>query len=912
MSKVLSLDLGRNQLSGEIPPSIGNCWKLQELFLDDNHLTGVLPESFTNLKHLTDLFVGINDLVGSIPSGLGSCSNLEYLDVAYNRISGQIPPSLGNCSSLYKISAMNNNLVGSIPSSFGQLDELSELVLSENQLSGKIPPELGNCKSLTILQLYSNRLEGEIPSELGMLTNLLDLQLQDNHLTGEIPVSIWKIQSLQEILVSNNSLSGQIPLVVTELKKLQNISLFNNHFFGIIPKGLGINSSLVQLDFTNNSFSGDIPPNLCHRKKLRRLLLGVNQLEGSMPSEVGSCPTLHRLILEQNKLTGFLPKFAKGTDLSYMDISKNSFSGEIPSSMGNCTNITYINLSMNKFKGSIPQELGNLINLQVFNLSHNNLVGPLPSQLSNCTRLGSFDAGFNLLNGSIPLSLRSWKDISTLVLSENHFTGGIPSFFSEFEKLSILQLGANLLGGEIPKSIGAWKNPFTTLNLSNNGLTGYLPFEIGRIHIERLYISDNNLTGSLTVLGNIPWLIEINVSNNNFSGPVPETLLHLLESSPSSFMGNPSLCVSCPLSRRSSCTANSMFKPCGNLPKKQNSIGKVKIAMIALGACIFFVLVVLGLVYLFLLRRKPKQQSLSFGKKESNSLLKKVLEATEHLSDQYIIGKGAHGTVYKAFVGPGENYAVKKVVYGGSEGGRLSICREIETIGKIRHRNLVKLEEFWSRIDHGLILYRYMQNGSLHDVLHETSPPITLKWSIRYNIAVGTANGLAYLHFDCDPAILHRDIKPTNILLDSEMEPYIADFGIAKFLDQSSASTSSTSVVGTLGYIAPENAFTTKRSQESDVYSYGVVLLELITRKKALDPLFREETDIVGWVRSIWSNGEEIDKIVDPSILDEQPDSHVMEQVVCVLQVALRCTEKEPRKRPTMREVVKLLVDAKQ
>ncbi|PHT24695.1 Leucine-rich repeat receptor-like protein kinase PEPR1 [Capsicum baccatum] len=233
------------------------------------------------------------------------------------------------------------------------------------------------------------------------------------------------------------------------------------------------------------------------------------------------------------------------------------------------------------------------------------------------------------------------------------------------------------------------------------------------------------------------------------------------------------------------------------------------------------------------------------------------------------------------------------------------MVREIQTIGKVRHRNLVKLEDFRLRKDYGLILYNYMENGSLHDILHEINPPVTLEWSVRYRIAMGTAQGLSYLHFDCDPAIVHRDIKPMNILLDSDLEPHISDFGIAKLLDQSGATSTSNALQGTVGYMAPETAFAASKSKESDVYSYGVVLLELITRKKALDP--SGNTDIVSWVRSIWTETEEIEKIVDPSLLDEFIDSSVMEQVIEVLSLALRCAEKYVSRRPSMKEVVKLL-----
>lgn len=285
------------------------------------------------------------------------------------------------------------------------------------------------------------------------------------------------------------------------------------------------------------------------------------------------------------------------------------------------------------------------------------------------------------------------------------------------------------------------------------------------------------------------------------------------------------------------------------------------------------------------------------------------MEATENLDQRYIIGRGAHGVVFKASLSPDKVYALKKLAFGAYKGGKSSIVREIQTMRTLRHRNLVKLEDFWLRKDYGLLLYRYMENGSLCDVLHEKSPRLSLEWKVRYKIAVGTAHGLAYLHFDCNPAVIHRDIKPENILLDSDMEPRISDFGIAKLLDHSASAAPSMAVAGTVGYMAPENAFMTKMSRESDVYSYGVVLLELLTRQKAVDPSFTD-SDIVGWARSVWSSTRDINRIVDPSLAEEFLDTNIMEQVADVVLVALRCTEKEPSRRPNMIDVVNQLLKA--
>ncbi|OMO82739.1 hypothetical protein COLO4_22867 [Corchorus olitorius] len=432
-----------------------------------------------------------------------------------------------------------------------------------------------------------------------------------------------------------NNLTGELPLEITELKLLKNISLFENQFSGVIPQSLGINASLQELDFTSNRFTGAIPPNLCFGKNLRVLNLGNNQLNGSVTADIGGCQTLWRLNLLQNNLTGVLPVFAENPNLAHMDISENKITGPIPSSLGNCTNITSIDLSMNRIVGFIPAELGNLAYLQSLDLSHNVLEGSLPSELSKCSKLEEFDVSFNSLNGSFPYALTSWKHLSTLILSENQFTGGIPSFLSEFEMLSELQLGGNSFGGKIPSSVGAMKNLIYALNLSSNGLTGEIPPELRNLFkLVRLDISHNNLTGTLTVLDGMDSLVEVNVSYNHFTGPIPETLMNSVNSSPSSFIGNPGLCIKCLPSGGSTCPRNNYLNPCENQSRSQKGLSRMKVAMIALGSSLATV-VLLGVVILMFVFCRKRKKELEVCVEESPSpLLNEVMEATENLNDR--------------------------------------------------------------------------------------------------------------------------------------------------------------------------------------------------------------------------------------------------------------------------------------
>ncbi|KAI3767244.1 hypothetical protein L2E82_17333 [Cichorium intybus] len=447
-----------------------------------------------------------------------------------------------------------------------------------------------------------------------------------------------------------------------------------------------------------------------------------------------------------------------------------------------------------------------------------------------------------------------------LDLSDNHFSGSIPVFISEFKALIDLRLGGNSLGGRIPSSI-IDLGMLCTLNISNNGVTGEIPSGLRKmVMLQQLDVSHNHLAGNLASVAELRGLTDLNISYNLFTGSIPAALVKFLNASFYSFLGNPSLCVDCGLN----CDAGRNFRRCAHL----NHIGltKFETAMVVLGSSVpFFAVVGLGRMFQYRQRQKSDIE-------DGDILFNRVMEATEDLNDKYIIGQGAHGTVYKAFLGNNDDvYAVKKLMFEYSEEARAGMVREIKTVGKVRHRNLVKLEDILIKTNYGLILYRYMQNGSLHDILHEAYPPPLLDWSMRCNIALGTAYGLEYLHFDCHPAITYMNMKNTSFV------------------------------------ITAEYAFTCTKSMESDVYSYGVVLLELLTRKKAVDPSFADGLHIVRWVRSVWNEKVEIGLVVDEGVYNNRYDSFVREQVIEVLRLALRCTDSEASKRPSMRVVVKEL-----
>ena len=397
---------------------------------------------------VTSLVLSDSQLTGTIPPELGNLNNLERLNLTRNQLTGDIPPELSLLTNLQLLALGGNQLTGPIPTWLVNITNLEELYLWGNQFTGAIPPELGNLPGLVKLGLSRNQLTGGIPPQLSSLTNLRYFSLSDNQLSGPVPTWMGSLADLQELYLSQNQLSGAIPSELGSLVNLQELHLSQNQLTGPIPAELGSLVNLRELWLNDNQLSGPVPTWMGSLADLEELYLSQNQLSGEIPTELGSLTNLERLHISRNQLTGQIPsQLASLTNLQRLSLYDNQLTGPIPASLGGLTNLERLSLSQNQLSGAIPTELGSLSKLQVLYISRNQLTGQIPSQLASLTNLQRLSLYDNQLTGPIPTELGSLSKLEELFLSGNQLTGCIPVGIADVVNNDFSELGLPFCGG---------------------------------------------------------------------------------------------------------------------------------------------------------------------------------------------------------------------------------------------------------------------------------------------------------------------------------------------------------------------------------------------------------------------------------------------------------------------------------
>ncbi|MCO5601238.1 hypothetical protein L7F22_055357 [Adiantum nelumboides] len=829
------------RLSGTISPALSNLHRMRYLVLSNNSFSGSIPAELSLISSLWKLNVSNNALSGTVPQELGALGSLRMLDVSDNFLFGTIPATFfRSCGRLRYVDFSNNNLTGSVPALLGGCERLTGIDLSHNALQGSIPEQLGALSSLQYLSLSFNVLSGFIPQSLANCTSLNYLDLSMNQLTGQVPAFLGSLKSITLFWAGGNLLSGGLPTDLLYHLSLQSLNLSFNALTTSLPDG-GVCSALQVLDVASNHLTGSIPTSLLSCARLQFLNISNNQLSGSLPTQL-----------------------SKLTSMQTIDLSFNNFSGQIPSEIGSLSNLSILRLGSNPgINGIIPPDIGKIEDLIILNLQKMDLQGGIPLALADCRFLLELDLSNNNLTGSIPASLSNATFLKSLDLEGNKLSGNIPEDLGKFSNLEHLDLSINQLSGDIPSS-----------------------------------------------LGNIETLSFLNLSYNRLSGLIPRNGA-LQRFNASSFLGNAGLCgaplgVSC-----------SVASP---QTTKTRVLGASAIAAIVATAFIALGVVVIFVMNFRALRKMTEDRVFESTppSPETNPILGKLVLFSTTLPAKYedweagskalldkdcVVGSGTLGTVYKATFDAGVSMAVKKLETLGRIKNSEEFEEEIGRLANVRHPNLVIMQGYFWSPTMQLLLSDFIPNGSLYDHLHQQNAGYRqLTWKRRFNIALGTARALTYLHHDCRPQILHLDLKSSNILVDHDFVPHLSDYGLSKLSPVLDTYVTSRRFYSALGYVAPEVACQSIRlSEKCDVYSFGVVLLELATGRHPVEDAEADCILLCDAVRSALERGR------GPSCIDPDLGPASQLEVMQVLKLGLVCTSQTPAKRPSMAEVVQVL-----
>ncbi|XP_039156258.1 probable LRR receptor-like serine/threonine-protein kinase At3g47570 [Eucalyptus grandis] len=628
---------------------------------------------------------------------------------------------------------------------------------------------------------------------------------------------------------------------------------------GIVPSSTRNLSSLEFLSLTLNNLGGSIPHVLGYLPNLQVLALGGNRFSGIIPSLLFNLSSLTVFDVAMNQIQGTLCASIalKLLDLEYFSVGLNQLAGPIPPSISNCTKLEKLELTGNNFHGQIPSHLSNCRSLDRLDLSKNNLSGAIPPQLIGLSSLAIIlNLSCNHLTGILPIEVGNLKALTALDISNNLLVDEIPNSLGDCIALTSLRMGGNFFPGSITQSF-RWLGGIEELDLSRNNLLGQIPAFLTVFHSLKL----------------------LNLSYNKFEGMLPHEGVFKNATS-TSIIGNNELCGGLPEFHLPTCVSKSF---------ESRKIHMVILSTFVISGVLGLALI-LAFIYVCWLKKKVKEQvSSSMDGSRPNVSYGTLLKATNNFSPMNLIGVGSFGSVYKGILEENQIAIVVKVLHLAHHGALKSFIAECDELKNIKHQNLLKILTVCSSSDYQgndfkALVYELMDNGSLERWLHpnassshENELPKRLNFIQRINIVIDVASPLDYLHQQCHIPIVHCDLKPSNILLDSEMVAHVGDFGLAKFLIESSLDSvanqmSSAGLRGTIGYAPPEYAMGCEVSREGDVYNYGILLLEMFTGLSPTDDTFRDNLTLHNYVTKALP--EQVLEITDNILLQER-ESHL-------------------------------------
>ncbi|XP_061375466.1 probable LRR receptor-like serine/threonine-protein kinase At1g06840 isoform X2 [Gastrolobium bilobum] len=812
--------------------------------------------------HVRELYLMTMNLSGSLAPQLGQLSQLEILDFMWNNLTGTIPKEIGNITSLKLLLLNGNNLSGSLPDELGNLSNLNRLQVDENQLSGPIPDSFANLVNARHIHMNNNSFNGQLPYKLSNLSNLLHLLVDNNNLSGHLPPQFSMLHGLAILQLDNNNFSGYgIPSTYANLSSLVKLSLRNCSLQGAIPDFSSI-PKLTYLDLSWNQFTGHIPSNKLS-DNMTTIDLSNNRLNGSIPQSF-LYPHLQTLSLQNNLLSGSIPSsiwknmsFSMKAKLT-IDLDNNSLS-DVFGNLNPPPNVT-LRLSGNPIcKNSNIKSIGQYCGPEgdeVAQNSKNSTVCPVqacpvdnfyeyaPSSPVPCFCAAPLRVGYRLKSPSFSYF--------------PPYTTRLESYITHSLNLDIYQLSIDSYAWEEGPRLRMYLKIFPSYNDSHSN-----EFNKSEVHrIKGIFTS---------------WRFP----RTDFFGPYE--LLNF-----------------------------TLLGPYANIiidsERRKTSPGILAAAIIAAIAC---VLAISAIIMLLIFRRQYKYQH-KISRKPSNISIKidglkaftykELALATDKFNSSTKVGEGGYGNVYKGILCDETFVAIKRAEESSLQGQK-EFLTEIELLSRLHHRNLVSLIGYCSEEGEQMLVYEFMPNGTLRDWISGKNKKTkeSLNFGMRLRIAMGAAKGILYLHTEANPPIFHRDIKTSNILLDSKFIAKVADFGLSRlapYLDEEETPRYvSTVVKGTPGYLDPEYLLTHKLTDKSDVYSLGIVFLELLTGMRPIS----HGKNIVREVNVACQTG------IMYSIIDSEMGFYPSDCLDKFVTLALSCCLDNPQERPSMLDVVREL-----
>ncbi|XP_047337533.1 probable LRR receptor-like serine/threonine-protein kinase At1g06840 [Impatiens glandulifera] len=824
--------------------------------------TGVICYNTTKddgYLHTKELQLLNMNLSGTLSPELGRLSFMQILDVMWNNITGSIPREIGNITSLELLLLNGNQLSGSLPDEIGFLPNLDRIQIDQNKISGPLPSSFANLNMTKHFHMNNNSLSGQIPPELSRLPKLVHMLLDNNNLSGYLPPELAALPQLLILQLDNNNFNGTtIPPSYANMSRLLKLSLRNCSLQGPIPDLSNI-SRLAYIDLSRNQFNGSIPQNLS--ENMTTIDLSENNFNGSIPASYSALPRLERLLLKNNSLSGFVGsaiwRKRNGIDRLVVDLQNNELSG-ISGSLDLPPNVT-VRLDGNPFCSNAS--LVQFCQTQDNDLFNNNI----PTTTVN----GCPTFGCPLFYEYAPAALTNTCFCAAPLLVEYRLKSPGFSDFTihvrTFEQY--LTEGLVLKNHQLNISSVSWqkgprlKMDFKIFPVNNDNRT----HEFNTSEVRRIR---SMFTG---------W----NIPDSDLFGPYELIEFPLL----------------------------GPYANVIQLPSK-SGISKGAWAGIILGT-IAGAVTLSALVSILILRIYMKKQQTTSKRRQLSKMNIKIdgvkdftfreLElATNNFDNSSQVGQGGYGKVYRGNLSDGTVVAIKRAQEGSLQGQK-EFFTEIELLSRLHHRNLVSLLGYCDEEGEQMLVYEFMPNGTLRDHLSGKSKA-PLGFAMRLRLALNSAKGILYLHTEANPPIFHRDIKSSNILLDSRFTAKVADFGLSRLapvpdVEGFLPEHVSTVVKGTPGYLDPEYFLTHKLTDKSDVYSLGVVFLELLT---GMHPISHGK-NIVREVNLAHRSGMIF------SIIDDKMGSYPSECVEKFVNLALKCCQEETDLRPSMADVVREL-----